>query len=462
MPDSVLYWRIKKLKEMGSNACRMSHNPPAPELLDACDRLGMLVMDENRHLGDTQSAKTSPGTPYSDLSELASLILRDRNHPSIIMWSMCNEEPLQATAEGARIFTAMKQVTDRLDGTRPVTCAMNDGAYHGIALVEDLRGFNYGPGVYSPYHDAHPDARIYGSEIGSTVSTRGIYTTDPQKGYVSAYDVNAPPWAQTAQDTWRPIAEQPSVAGGYVWTGFDYKGEPTPYGWPCINSHFGLLDECGFWKDDAYYYETQWEDKPLIHLLPHWDWSGQEGKDIQVESYSNCARIELFLNGQSQGNKEMPPHGQLDWSIPYAPGTLLAKGYDAAGNVVCTDTVTTTGTPTALKFSTDRTMLTADGEDVTMVAVSLVDSAGRVVPVADNLVTFHVTGAGHVAGVGNGDPSSHEPDKAAQRRAFNGLCLVLVGATEKSGPITLTATSPGLKSATLSLTSAPAVSEIAH
>jgi len=463
MPDSVLYWRIQRLKQMGGNAVRMSHNPPAAELLDACDKLGMLVMDENRHLGDTQSAKSAPGTPYSDLSELTSMILRDRNHPSIIMWSMCNEEPLQSTEEGARIFTAMRDRVRQYDTTRPVTCAMNDGGYHGIALVEDLRGFNYGPGVYVPYHRAHPDIPLYGSETASTVSTRGIYSWDTfhtdkdytgvqSKGYVSAYDVNAPPWAQTAEDSWTPQADAPFVAGGFAWTGFDYKGEPTPFGWPDINSNFGILDECGFPKDGYYYYQSWWLNRPIVHVFPHWNWPGREGRPIPVWVYSNADRVELVVNGRSRGTKAMPRNGHAEWSVPYAPGTVLARGYDAAGRLVGTDQVQTTGAPAALRLKTDRTSLTADGEDVTMVAVSVVDAQGRVVPTADSTVTFRVTGAGHVAGVGNGDPSDHDPDKADFRRAFNGLCMVIVGGNENPGVIHLTATSPGLKAADLGLT----------
>ena len=459
MSDSVLDWRTKKLKEMGSNAVRMSHNPPAAELLDACDREGMLVMDENRHLGDTYSAKSSPDTPYSDLSDLDAMILRDRNHPSVIMWSMCNEEGIQGSEAGTRIFTAMRNRVRQYDTTRPVTCAMNDGSYHGIALVEDLRGFNYGPGVYAPYHRDHPDIPLYGSETASTVSTRGIYTWEkfdryfgtPSKGYVNAYDVNAPPWAQTAEGSWPPQADAPFVAGGFAWTGFDYKGEPTPFGWPDINSNFGILDECGFPKDVYYYYQSWWLSRPIVHVFPHWNWPGQEGQPIPVWVYSNAARVDLVVNGRSQGAQDMPHNGHVEWSVPYAPGTVVANGYDAAGKLIGTDKMETTGAPAALRLTTDRKALTADGEDVTMVTVSVVDARGRLVPTADNRITFRVTGAGHVAGVGNGDPSDHDPDKASYRRAFNGLCLVDVGANERPGPIRLTASSPGLHSLSLSL-----------
>jgi len=465
MPDSLLYWRVKKLKEMGSNAYRMSHNPPTTELLDACDRLGMLVMDENRHLGDTESGKASQETPYADLHEVRSMVLRDRNHPSIIMWSMCNEEGIQGTPHGRDIFAAMKTVVDQADGTRPVTCAMNGGydSALGITSVEDLQGINYNPGAYDGFHRAHPTMPLYGSETASQVSTRGVYSWDkfssdrheytgvPAKGYVSAYDVNAPPWAQTAEAAWQPIADRPFVAGGYVWTGFDYKGEPTPFGWPDINSNFGVMDQCGFPKDSYYYYQSVWGDKPVVHVLPHWNWAGKEGQPVDVWAYSNAARVELFLNGTSLGAKDMPRNGHLAWSVLYASGTLEARGFDAAGKVMATDKVETTGAPAGLRLTTDRTALAADGEDLTMVEVDVVDAQGRIVPTADNLVTFEVTGAGRVAGVGNGDPSDHGPDKAFYRHAFNGKCLVIVGAGERPGGISLTAVASGLKGAGLSM-----------
>ena len=461
MPDSLLYWRVKKLKEMGSNAYRMSHNPPTAELLDACDKLGMLVMDENRHLGDTENGKASLNTPYADLHEVQSMVLRDRNHPSVIMWSMCNEEGIQYSAEAARIFAAMKTVVDQADGTRPVTCAMNGGydSAVGITSVEDLQGINYASGNYDGFHRAHPTMPLYGSETSSEVGTRGVYAAtkfdhyqgDPARGFVSAYDLNPVPWGQSAEEGWKTIADRPFVAGGYVWTGFDYKGEPTPFGWPDVNSNFGILDECGFPKDAFYYYQSVWGDKPMVHVLPHWNWAGKEGQPIDVWAYSNAARVELFLNGASLGAKDMPENGHLSWSVPYAPGTLIARGVDAAGKLIATDKVETTGVPVALRLTTDRTTLIADGEDLTMVEADVVDAQGRVVPTADTLVTFQVSGAGRIAGVGNGDPTSHEPDKAFYRHAFNGKCLVIVGAGDKAGGISLSAAASGLTGAGLSM-----------
>ncbi len=466
MPDSLLYWRIKKLKAMGSNAYRMSHNPPTAELLDACDKLGMLVMDENRHLGDTEESKSTLTTPYSDLSELNSMVLRDRNHPSIIMWSMCNEEGIQYSAHAAAIFAAMMKVVNADDGTRPITCAMNGGydSAVGITSVEDLQGINYSPSNYDGFHAAHPNMPLYGSETSSEVGTRGIYGPDTfkidgitylgdqAKGYISAYDRHAPPWANTAELAWQAIADRPFVAGGYVWTGFDYKGEPTPFGWPDINSNFGILDECGFPKDAYYYYQSVWGDKPMVHVFPHWNWAGQEGKPVDVWAYSNADRVELLLNGSSLGVQPMPKNGHVHWLVPYAPGTLEARGI-SGGQVTATDKGETTGPPAALKLLTDRAVLTADGEDVSMVEVDVVDAQGRIVPTASNPVTFTLSGAGRIAGVGSGDPSRHEPDQAGSSSAFNGKCLVIVGASDTPGRIQLSAASAGLRPATITFIS---------
>ncbi len=466
MPDSLLFWRIKKLKAMGSNAYRMSHNPPAAELLDACDKLGMLVMDENRHLGDTEEAKSTQTTPYSDLGELKSMIQRDRNHPSIIMWSMCNEEGIQDSPHARDIFSAMMKVVNANDGTRPITCAMNGGYFSevGISSVEDLQGINYSPGNYDRFHALHPEMPLYGSETSSEVGTRGVYGPDTfsidgitylgdqAKGYISAYDLHAPPWANTAEAAWQPIADRPYVAGGFVWTGFDYKGEPTPFGWPDINSNFGVMDECGFPKDTYYYYQSVWGDHPVVHVFPHWNWAGKEGQPVNVWAYSNADSVELLLNGKSVGAQAMPKNGHVHWSVPYAPGTLEARAYQGS-KMIATDAVQTTGAPAALRMTTDRAALKADGEDVTMVEVDVVDAQGRIVPTAGNKVTFHMTGAGRLAGVGNGDPSCHEPDQAGSRSAFQGKCLVIVGAGEAPGKLRLTAASPGLRPASLSLAS---------
>jgi len=434
VPDTLEYRRVNLLKDMGANAWRMSHNPPTPELLDACDKLGMLVMDENRHLGDSSSI----------LEEVASLVQRDRNHPSVIMWSMCNEEGRQGSAEGTRLFSAMIEVTRRYDPTRPVTSAMNGGWLEPVNFgqVEDLVGVNYYPDRYDAIHQRHSTKPMFGSETASTLTTRGEYADNKERTFVTSYNMT--------DGSWIPVAERAFVAGSFVWTGFDYKGEPTPYQWPCINSHFGIMDMCGFPKDNYYYYLSWWKTNPVVHVMPHWNWPGREGREIKVIVFSNCERVELFCNGQSLGTKTMPRNSHLEWSVNYVPGSLSAKGYNG-GSIAATDLVETTGAPTALRLKADRPVITADGEDLALVEVDVVDAKGRVVPTADNRVTFSVQGAGYVAGVGNGNPSDHDPDKASFRRAFNGKCLVLVGSGEKPGAIQLKAASDGLRPATLAL-----------
>lgn len=452
IPDSLFTWRIKRLKDMGSNAYRCSHNPPAPELLDACDRLGMVVMDETRHFGDALGAKSSGTTGYSDLSELRAMILRDRNHPSVIMWSMANEEGEQSSPHGAVIFTAMRKLTLSLDSTRPVTAAMNGGWLEdkGMGPLQDILGFNYSVWVYDHARAKYPTKPLYGSETASAIGTRGIYTKDTKAGYVAAYDKDPVPWGNSAEGAWKPIAQRPWVAGGFVWTGFDYKGEPTPYGWPCVNSHFGILDICGFPKDSYYYYKAWWGGQPTCHILPHWNWPGKEGQTIDVWAQTNGDRVELYLNGSLVGTKTVEPYGHAEWKVQYMPGTLVAKAYKG-DRLIATDKVETTGPPASLRLKASRTQIGVDEEEIEPIEVEVLDAAGRVVPVADNLVKFTVTG-GRVIGVGNGDPSSHEPDKASQRHAFNGLCMALVGGTTKPGKVVVTASSPGLKGASLVLT----------
>jgi beta-galactosidase len=268
---------------------------------------------------------------------------------------------------------------------------------------------------------------------------------------VSAYSINAGPGGQTVENAWPPVATKEFMAGGFVWSGFDYKGEPRPFEWPVINSHYGLMDICGFPKDSYYYYKAWWTDKPLLHVFPHWNWAGKEGQDIAVWVHSNCEEVELFLNGVSQGKQTVKPYTHLEWKVKYAPGTLLAKGTHK-GRLI-EDQRETTGAPAGIRLAPDRVQLRADNADLAVVNVAIVDGRGRVVPVADNMVTFTVKGPGKVIGVGNGDPSSHEPDKASARSVFNGLAQAIVQTTFQGGRIELTAEAPGLKSAVIVLES---------
>ncbi len=403
LPDALQYFRIAKLKEIGMNAYRTSHNPPTPELLDACDHLGMLVMDENRLLGSDPL----------HLKWLEEFVRRDRNHPSVAIWSLGNEEfSVQGIPSGARVTTTMQDLVKRLDPTRPVTCnAAVGNDFPGINEAVEVRGWSYhiGTNNMDAYHAAHPNQPNVGSEQGSTVSTRGIYTNDVARGYMSAYDDNARPWSNTAEEWWSFFDPRPWLSGGFIWTGFDYRGEPTPYGWPCINSHFGILDTCGFRKDNSWYYEAWWTDQPVLHLLPHWNWPGREGAEMDVRALSNCQEVELFLNGRSLGRQTMKKDSELKWKVKYAPGTLSAKGYKN-GRLVAETRVETTGAPAAVQLTPDRSAINADGEDVSVFTVAVTDAQGRVVPVAANLIHFELSGPGKILGVGNGDPTCHEPD----------------------------------------------------
>ncbi|HVU07786.1 MAG TPA: beta-galactosidase GalA [Verrucomicrobiae bacterium] len=403
LPDALQYFRVKKLKEFGDNAYRTSHNPPTPELLEACDRLGMIVMDESRLLG----------SDAQNMERWQTQILRDRNHPSVCIWSIANEEfSVQDTPQAANVARTMQDFVKQLDPTRPVTYASPEGdVFEGVNSVIEVRGWNYHVGgKMDQYHAEHPDQPEVGTEQASTVSTRGIYANDKVRGYVSAYDDNAPSWAHTAEHWWSYFDARPWLSGGFVWTGFDYRGEPTPYSWPCINSHFGVLDTCGFPKDNFYYYQSWWTTNVVLHLLPHWNWPGKEGQEIRVDALSNCKAVELFLNGASLGKQTLQKDSKLTWQVKYTPGTLSAKGFDDAGNVIAQTKVETTGEPTQIQLTPDRKIINADGEDVSVFTVSALDAQGRVVPVAMNKINFNLSGAGKILGVGNGDPSCHEPD----------------------------------------------------
>jgi beta-galactosidase len=413
LPDALQYFRVAKLKEFGCNAIRTSHNPPTPELLDACDHLGMLVMDECRLLGsDSENLRKWDGQ-----------IRRDRNHPSVAIWSVCNEEPREYFSDGGRVGATMQRLVKQLDPTRPVTAAEDVGdAYAGLMGSLEVRGWNYHVGRdMDNYHAEHPSQPEVGTEQASAVSTRGIYADDPARGYVSSYDDRTLPWASTTERWWSYFADRPWLSGGFVWTGFDYRGEPTPYGWPCVNSHFGVLDTCGFPKENFYYYQAWWTTNVVLHLFPHWNWPGQEGQDVRVEALSNCKQVELFLNGQSLGKQMMPRNSHLTWRVKYAPGTLSAKGFDDAGNLMGETKVETTGDAAAIRLAPDRSTINANGEDVSVFTVSSVDAEGRTVPVAQNKIAFAVEGPGKILGVGNGDPSCHEPDTYLSTATFRTL-----------------------------------------
>ncbi len=403
IPDALQAFRVERLKSFGCNAIRTSHNPPTPELLDACDRLGMLVLDESRLMGSDSA----------NMDKWRGQIRRDRNHPSVVIWCIANEQfAVQDTPQAARIAVTMQDCANKLDPTRQVTYASPEGdVFKGINSVIEVRGWNYhyGPDM-DRYHAEHPNQPNVGTEQASVVGDRGVYANDPERGYVSARDLVRPGWSTNAQGWWKFFAARPWLSGAFIWTGFDYRGEPTPYWWPSISSHFGVLDTCGFRKDVAYYYQSWWTKQPVLHLLPHWNWPGKEGQTIPVDVYSNCRQVELFLNGTSLGRKTMEPNSILSWNVTYEPGTLSARGYDASGKLIASTQEETTGPAVAIRLTPDRTAINADGEDVAVYTVSTVDAQGRRVPTAGNLIHFSLTGNGRILGVGNGDPDCHEPD----------------------------------------------------
>lgn len=439
LPDYLQYYRINLLKEMGSNSYRASHHAPTPELLAACDSLGMLVLNEQRLLNSSPEY----------LEQFTRLIRRDRNHPSIFLWSIGNEEGyIQTNSVGKRLTQNLLAKQKELDPTRTSTYAADlANVYKGVNEVIPIRGFNYREFAVSDYHKDHPEQPLLGTEMGSTVTTRGIYEKDTVKAYVPDQDITAPWWASKAETWWKLAAENPYWMGGFIWTGFDYRGEPTPYEWPNINSHFGVMDVCGFPKNIYYYYQSWWTDKDVLHISPHWNWKGKEGTPIEVWVNSNADDVELFLNGKSLGKKDMPRNSHLKWMVNYEPGILSAVAYKKGRKLEAK--VETTGQPVEVVVTPYKTTMLADGKDVSIINITVIDSKGREVPDANNLITFKVTGNAKIIGVGNGDPSSHEKDQfkdgeIPQRRLFSGKAQVILQAGLNVDKIKFEATSDGL------------------
>ncbi|HWC17465.1 MAG TPA: beta-galactosidase GalA, partial [Terriglobales bacterium] len=440
LPDAIQYYRVRKLQEMGCNSLRTSHNPPTPELLDACDELGMLVFDETRMMSSNPEG----------LSQFANLVRRDRNRPSVFMWSMGNEEGQANSNKGLLILSAMKSLAYQLDGSRPVSIAPIRAIGVGGLVTCDVMGYNYQDPQAEQYHKENPKKPVMGTETVSAVGTRGIYITDYSKGYVASYDPYTTTGRASAEGWWSFCNARSWLSGGFVWTGFDYRGEPSPNGWPNISSQYGIIDTCGFPKDSFYYYKAWWTDEPLLHLFPHWNWPGMEGKRIAVWVYSNLDKVELLHNGHSLGAKDVKKDSHVAWVVKYAPGMLEARGYKG-NNVVLTTKRETTGPAAKLVVSADRGEISGDGEDVAMFAVEVRDAQERVVPITDNQVTFKVSGEGKLIGVGNGDPTDQDSDKGTSRKAFCGYCMAVVQSTKKGGNITVEATSPGLASTTATI-----------
>ncbi|MDR7267428.1 beta-galactosidase [Pelomonas saccharophila] len=411
LPDGMHEARLKMLKGMGVNAIRSAHHPATPELLDACDRLGFLVIDEHRMMGTAPQVR----------DELERMVRRDRNHPSVILWSVGNEEwAIENSEIGTRLTREMQAIVRRLDPTRPATQAASSSGYpDGTSVGSEVIGFNYkGQHDIDAMHKRFPDRPMVVTEEGTTFATRGIYADDPARVHTAAYDKRTGGNSTSSiEEGWRFNAERPFLAGMFVWTGFDYRGETTPFGWPAISSQFGMMDTTGALKDSGYYLKAAWTTEPMVHLLPHWNWPGREGQAIDVRVYANTDEVELRLNGRSLGRKALQRYGHLQWNVPYEAGSLTALGYQG-GQLVTLETVATAGDGSAVRLTADRARLRAGGDEVAVVTVNVVDREGRVVPTAGQRVSFETSGPVRLLGMGNGDPGSHEADKPAELHRY--------------------------------------------
>lgn len=461
VPDRAHEYRIRRLQEIGCNAYRMAHHPPTPELLDACDRLGMLVLDENRRLETNEVG----------LADLAELIRRDRNHPSVFMWSLQNEEMIEGTPMAKRLLRRLVAVARELDPTRPNTIAAafakRDVEYMSIP---DVAGINYDRGASGDYRAARPGAPVMATEDASFMSSRGVYADDRAAGLTSSYDEGGfferiakqggvvldlgtaggalGTESATLESTEANRLAHPYIGGVFLWTGFDYRGEAAPFGWPSVNAAYGLLDYCGFPKDVAHYWRARWTTDPMVHVLPHWNWPGLDGQALRVVVYSNCDEVELFVNGTSITTVVVPVTGAVTAAVPYAPGRIEARG--RRGGMVVTSTVReTTGAPAALRLSTDDSECRAGGHDVVIARVDVVDADGRVVPDSCPHLEFTCDGGATVLGSGNGSPADHVPAAEAARAAFNGHALVIARSPITPGSFTVTVTAAGLGSESL-------------
>jgi beta-galactosidase len=489
--------QLEILKGAGVNAIRTSHNPPAPELLELADQMGLVVMDEAFDMWRIPKVKNDYSKYFDEWSErdLRDFARRDRNHPSVIIWSIGNEIPEQKTADGWKLAKRLTDLFHDEDPTRPTTTNMNywaDSLRNHFADQVDIKGFSYQPMHYEETMKEHPDWVVYGSETASCVSSRGEYHLPllayekPPSHQVNSYATVAPVWAYCPDVEFTYQDKLPNVPGEFVWTGFDYIGEPTPYwewrsthegDWPARSSYFGFVDLAGFPKDRYYLYQSQWTTKPMVHLVPqNWNLQGHEGETWPVFAYSNADEVELFLNGKSLGRKkrfaemfEMPVNAKISqdgkfatkyrfvWQVPYQPGTLKAIAY-SGGKQVAVQEVRTSGAPARIKLSADRRVIRADEDDLSYITVRIEDKNGNLCPIADNLVHFSVSGVGDIAGVDNGNAATTEPFHADHRKAFNGLALLIVRSRAMAGRIHVVATSDGLGQAQLDVQSKSTVS----
>ena len=466
--------QLEILKSMGCNGIRTSHNPPAPELLDLCDRMGFIVMDEAFDMWIKGKTQYDYHLDFAEWHkrDLEDMVLRDRNHPSIFIWSIGNEVVEQwdhNDTSGSVIARELADIIKGMDTTRPITANCNDQSPENPIIRSgalDLVGYSYGQDLYHLFPATFQGRKLIGSETTSALETRGHYdmpsdsirrwptrwdkplTTGNPNNTCSSYDNCSTPWGATHEEAWSLVKKYDFVSGMFVWTGFDYLGEPTPYEWPSRSSYFGIMDLAGFPKDAYYMYRSEWTDRPVLHIFPHWNW--KKGQTIDVWAYTNCDEVELFLNGKSMGvRKKSGDELHLVWRLIYEPGTLKAVG--RRGNEVLTDEIKTAGPPAKIALKTDRKLISADGKDLSFITVQILDNQGTLVPDADNLVHFKISGEGRIAGVDNGSETDHDPFKADYRKTFNGRCLVVVQSTGKAGQTKLEAAADGLESSSVTI-----------
>ena len=453
--------RLQQLKDMGVNGLRTSHNPPAPEFLDMADRMGFLVMDEAFDCWDQGKNTYDYARFWSQWStiDIGDMVMRDRNHPSVIIWSIGNEIPDSNNATVAQsLITAVKaKDTTRVIGQAFAMAAPGDAT----APLEDVIGLNYAPYSYSGTHSSHPTWKLFASESSSAVRSRTVYKTPVTTNILtssdnqcSSYDNSVVSWGTSAEGSWSSVNGAAYIAGEFIWTGFDYIGEPTPYSWPSKSSYFGAIDTAGFPKDIFYFYQSKWNaaGPTMVHIVPM-DWtSWTAGQSVTVWAYSNADSVELFLNGTSLGSKNMTSGtAHLQWSVPFATGTLQAKA-TKGGSVVATDTVQTAGAAAKLALKADRTSIAADGSDLAYIEVDIVDAQGVVVPQASNTVAFTISGPGALVGLDAGNSINHDSYKGTSHAAFSGKLMAIVRSTTTPGTITLNATSGSLTGGSATVT----------
>ncbi len=459
--------QLQILKEMGCNAIRMAHNPPASDYLNLCDEMGFFVMDE---AFDVWAKKKMDEDYHVDFEkwhkrDLQDMILRDRNHPSVMVWSIGNEIREQFDSSGITITKELVNIVKEIDNTRPVTCALTETFPEKNFIYQsgvlDVLSFNYKHYDYPTFPDRFPGEAIIASENMSALASRGQYDfpsteikkwpaaykepiKNPNPDFTcSAYDQTHAYWGATHEDTWRMVDKYDYISGMFIWSGFDYLGEPVPYPWPARSSYYGVIDLAGFPKDTYYFYQSIWNDETMLHLFPHWTWEDGQEVDVWVY-YNNADEVELFVNGESKGSKQLGEEEyHLMWRIPFEAGTLKAISRKD-GKEVLSKTIQTAKEASSLKLTADRDKIDADGTDLSFVTIEVVDENGTMVPNADQLINFEIEGPGFIAGVDNGYQASHEPFKANYRKAFRGKALVIIQSNGEDGLITLKATSKGL------------------